>query len=159
LASGLADIPKYQAMGLEIGMGVDGAASADVCDPFQNMRMGMYALRMRDSSATVMSSYDVLELHTIKTAEVLEVADRVGSLEAGKLADFLIIEPTSPVFDPYASLVMATSASDIESVWVRGIQQVQDGKPLLHDMHAVKADVASRVARIKIASDLDQSEK
>ena len=152
LASGLADIPKYQAMGLEIGMGVDGSASADICDPFQNMRMGMYALRMRDSDATVMSCYEVLSLHTIKTAEVLEVADRVGSLEVGKLADFLIVEPESPVFDPYATLVVATSASDIASVWVRGVQQVDAGELIHHEMPVIKKEVAARVDRIAKAA-------
>jgi cytosine/adenosine deaminase-related metal-dependent hydrolase len=139
-------------MGLEIGMGVDGAGSADICDPFQNMRMGMYALRMRDSDASVMSCYQVLSLHTIKTAEVLEVADRVGSLEVGKLADFLIVEPESPVFDPYATLVLATSASDIESVWVRGVKQVDAGELLLHEMAEVKKEVAERVDRIAKAA-------
>jgi len=149
LASGLADIPKYLKAGLAVGMGVDGTASADVCDPFQNMRMGMYALRMRDSSAEVMSCQEVLRLHTIKTAQVLEVDDQVGSLEAGKLADFLIVQPESPIFDPYATLVMASSAPDIESVWVRGVQQAEGGELLLHDMAAVKEEVATRVARIK----------
>lgn len=153
LASGLADITKYLDAGLAVGMGVDGAASADICDPFQNMRMGMYALRMRDSSADAMSCYDILRLHTLKTAEVLKVDDRVGSLEAGKLADFLIIEPSSPIFDPYATLAMATSASDVESVWVRGKQKTQSGKLLTHDLKAIKTEVSSRVARIRQAAD------
>ncbi|MEM8868277.1 MAG: amidohydrolase family protein [Verrucomicrobiota bacterium] len=151
LASGLADIPKYLDSGLAVGMGVDGSASADICDPFQNMRMGMYALRMRDSSAAVMSCYDILRLHTIKTAEVLDVDDRVGSLEPGKYADFLIVQPESPVFDPYATLVMATSASDIESVWVRGKPMVNRGTLLYHDMDRIKADVSERVALIVAA--------
>jgi 5-methylthioadenosine/S-adenosylhomocysteine deaminase len=153
LASGLADIPHYLEMGLQIGMGVDGAASADIADPFQNMRMGMYALRMRDSDAKVMSCYQILEMHTLKTAEVLEVADQVGSLEAGKLADFLIIDPVARVFDPYATLVFATDASNIESVWVRGVKQVEDGDPLLHDLAAVRSDMNQRVARIVAAAE------
>lgn len=148
LASGLADIPRYLSAGLKIGMGVDGSASGDVCDPFQNMRMGMYALRMRDSKASVMSSYDILRLHTLKTAEVLEVDDRVGSLKSGKYADFLIVQPESPVFDPYATLALATSASDIESVWVRGRKLVENGRLLNHDMTGIKKEVAHRVARI-----------
>ena len=152
LASGLADIPGYQKSGLEVGMGVDGAASADICDPFQNMRMGMYALRMRDSSAEVMSCYDILRLHTLKTAEVLKVSDRVGSLEAGKYADFLIVEPESPIFDPYATLVMATSAPNIESIWVRGVKQVEANELLYHDLPAIKEEVATRVARIQAAA-------
>jgi cytosine/adenosine deaminase-related metal-dependent hydrolase len=152
LASGLADIPKYQSMGIEVGMGVDGAASADICDPFQNMRMGMYALRMRDSSASVMSCYEVLRLHTLGTAEVLEVADRVGSLAVGKFADFLVVDPNTPVFDPYATLVMACDAADIESVWVRGVQKVVAGELLNHDLEAVNSEVATRVARIRAAA-------
>jgi cytosine/adenosine deaminase-related metal-dependent hydrolase len=148
LASGLADVPHYIDEGLQVGMGVDGAASADIADPFQNMRMGMYALRMRDSDAEIMGSYEVLELHTLKTAEVLEVADQVGSLEPGKLADFLIIDPVSPVFDPYGTLVFATDVSHIDSVWVQGVKQVENGKPLLHDFAAVRADMNQRVARI-----------
>jgi cytosine/adenosine deaminase-related metal-dependent hydrolase len=148
LASGLADIPHYLDEGLQIGMGVDGAASADIADPFQNMRMGMYALRMRDSDAGVMSAYQVLELHTLKTAQVLEVADQVGSLEPGKLADFLIIDPVSPVIDPYGTLVFATDASNIDSVWVSGVKQVESGEPLLHDFEAVRAEMSQRVARI-----------
>jgi cytosine/adenosine deaminase-related metal-dependent hydrolase len=148
LASGLADIPHYLDEGLQIGMGVDGAASADIADPFQNMRMGMYALRMRDSDAGVMSAYQVLELHTLKTAQVLEVADQVGSLEPGKLADFLIIDPVSPVIDPYGTLVFATDASNIDSVWVSGVKQVEAGEPLLHDFEAVRAEMSQRVARI-----------
>ncbi|MGZ0657172.1 amidohydrolase family protein [Coraliomargarita sp. W4R72] len=153
LASGLADIPRYVEMGLQVGMGVDGAASADLADPFQNMRMGMYALRMRDSDAEVMGCYQVLEMHTLKTAEVLEVADQVGSLEPGKLADFLIIDPVSPVFDPYATLVFATDASNIESVWVRGVKQVEAGEPLLHDLASVRSDMNQRVSRIAAAAE------
>ena len=148
LASGLADIPRYLSAGLEIGMGVDGSASGDVCDPFQNMRMGMYALRMKDSNAAVMSSIDILRMHTLKTAQVLEVDDRVGSLESGKFADFLIIQPGAPVFDPYSTVVLATSANDIESVWVRGRKMVENGEYSNHDMLAIKREVARRVARI-----------
>lgn len=155
LASGLADIPKYLEQRLAVGMGVDDAASADICDPFQNMRMGMYALRMRDSDASVMSCYDILRLHTIKTAEVLKVANRVGSLEVGKSADFLIIEPESPVFDPYASLVFATSAPNIESVWVRGSKKIDGGTVLDHSMPDIKKEVAHRVARIVKALEAD----
>lgn len=47
LASGLADIPKYLKLGINVGMGVDGAASGDITDPFENMRMGLYATRMQ----------------------------------------------------------------------------------------------------------------
>ena len=38
LASGVADIPAYLKAGIRVGMGVDGEASADLADPFENLR-------------------------------------------------------------------------------------------------------------------------
>ena len=102
LASGVADIPAYLKAGVRVGMGVDGEASADLADPFENLRAGLYAIRDKYENAGVMSPYDVLRLHTMGSADVLGVADRLGSLEKGKLADFLVIDPGEygHVFDP-----------------------------------------------------------
>ena len=86
--------------------------------------------------------------HQHLVAQVLEVYDRVGSLESGKFADFLIMQPGAPAFDPYSTVVLATSANDIESVWVRGRKMVENGKHSNHDMVAIKREVARRVARI-----------
>eukprot|EP00903_Cladosiphon_okamuranus_P004419 g4417.t1 len=135
LASGLADIPRYQQLGVRVGMGVDGAASGDISDPFENMRMGMYALRMQYKEATVMSPMEVLRLHTLKTAEVLGVDDKVGSLEVGKLGDILVINPDSPatgaVFDPASHLVFALSADNIDQIYVAGELKVKNGASIL----------------------------
>ncbi len=157
LGSGLADIPKYQEIGLGVGMGVDGAASADISDPFENMRMGLYALRMQHKNPEVMSTIDILRLHTLKTAEVLKVADRVGSLEVGKFADLLIIDPSKPstgaVFDPVATLVFACNAVNIDTVMVGGEIKVQHGKVLDQNMPKLENDVLQRIARLKKASE------
>ncbi|MEM0954749.1 MAG: amidohydrolase family protein [Pseudomonadota bacterium] len=152
LASGLADIPRYLKMGVGVGMGVDGAASADIADPFENMRMGMYALRMQRRDASVMSPMQVLELHTLATARVLGIDDRVGSLEPGKRADFLLLDlslpVTGPVFDLPASIVFAASAANITSVYVNGAERVAGGEIIAHDMVALNAEVEKRVAAI-----------
>ncbi len=47
LASGVADIPAYLKAGIRVGMGVDGEASADLADPFENMRTGRCPNRCR----------------------------------------------------------------------------------------------------------------
>ena len=39
------------------GDGVDGEASADLADPFENMRTGLYAIRDKYEDAPVMSPY------------------------------------------------------------------------------------------------------
>jgi 5-methylthioadenosine/S-adenosylhomocysteine deaminase len=148
LASGVADIPKYLKYGIRVGMGVDGEASADLADPFENMRSGLYAIRDKYEDASIMSPYDVLKLHTLGSADVLAVADRVGSLEPGKLADFLVVDPTrfGPVTDPYASLVFVADERDLERVYVGGQLLVLRGAFTRQDAAKVQAEVNRRVA-------------
>jgi 5-methylthioadenosine/S-adenosylhomocysteine deaminase len=151
LASGVADIPAYLKAGIRVGMGVDGEASADVADPFENMRTGLYAVRDKYENATIMSPYDVLRLQTIGSADVLGVADRLGSLEPGKFADFLVIDPTRfrTIFDPYASLVFVAGERDLERVYVGGDLLVQNGAMLKQDMAKEREEVNKRVAALR----------
>ena len=151
LASGVADIPAYLKAGIRVGMGVDGEASADLADPFENMRIGLYAIRDKYEDATIMSPYDVLRLQTMGSADVLGVADELGSLEPGKLADFLVVDPSrfGPIFDPYASLVFVTDERDLERVYVGGELMVLNGKVLKQDAVKVKGEVNKRVAALR----------
>jgi cytosine/adenosine deaminase-related metal-dependent hydrolase len=146
LASGVADIPKYLKKGIRVGMGEDGEASADVADPFENMRTGLYAIRDLYQNAAVMSPYEVLYLHTMGSADVMGVKDRLGSLEPGKFADFVVIDPTryGTIFDPYASLVFVTEEPDIDRVYVGGDLMVDRGKVLHQDESKVLDEVERR---------------
>jgi cytosine/adenosine deaminase-related metal-dependent hydrolase len=148
LASGVADIPKYLKMGVRVGMGVDGEASADLADPFENMRTGLYAIRDKYEDATIMSPYQVLYLHTMGSADVMGVKNKLGSLETGKFADFLVIDPTrfGTVFDPYASLVLVTAERDMERVYVGGVLKVDHGRLLGQDMGQVQMETNARSA-------------
>jgi 5-methylthioadenosine/S-adenosylhomocysteine deaminase len=151
LASGVADIPAYLKAGVRVGMGVDGEASADLADPFENMRTGLYAIRDKYENATIMSPYDVLRLHTMGSADVLGVSDRLGSLEPGKLADFLVVDPArfGPITDTYASLVFVAGERDLERVYVGGELLVRNGVLTNQDQAKVKAQVEKRVAGLR----------
>ena len=150
LASGLADIPRYLKMGMIVGMGIDGQASADIADPFENMRVGLYGLRFRDASPAGLQPIDMLRLHTIGTARAIRVADQVGTLEVGKLGDILLVDPhspdTGPVTDLYATLVLACDRMNISNVFVAGNHVMSHGKHTSLDMAAVTQEVLRRVA-------------
>jgi cytosine/adenosine deaminase-related metal-dependent hydrolase len=147
LASGIADIPVYLKAGIRIGMGVDGQASADRADPFENMRMGLYQVRALHQDATVLSPYQVLRFHTAGSADVLGVGDRLGTLEPGKLADFIAVDPAElgPVFDPYASLIFVGSSTDIVRVYIGGALKMSDGELVGVNFAEARAEVARRV--------------
>lgn len=153
LASGIADIPKYQKFGIAIGMGVDGQASADLPDPFENMRMGLYVIRALYKDGTVLTPIDVLRFHTMGSATVMNIADKVGSLEIGKLGDFLIVDPYSvdraPVYDPYATLVFACNNQNLDSVYIGGELVSQFAKLTKSDFPKVQKELHTRVLAIK----------
>jgi len=155
LASGLADIPRYLRNGVKVGMGVDGQASADIPDPFENMRLGLYGIRAKYQSATIMKPIDVLRFHTLGSATVMNVADKVGSLEVGKYGDFLVIDPAAvdraPVYDPYATLVFACNTMNLEGVYVGGELLSSYCKLTKVDFAKVQRELHERVNKIKSA--------
>jgi cytosine/adenosine deaminase-related metal-dependent hydrolase len=153
LASGLPDVPHYLKLGIEVGMGIDGQASADISDPFENMRMGMYATRMKYQDASIMMPLDVLRLHTIGTARVLGIADQVGSLEVGKWGDLIIVDPrsmeTSPPINPIEHVVLACSVANLEQVFVGGELVVERGAFTQVDHQETKDEITYRLARVQ----------
>ncbi|WP_019634775.1 amidohydrolase family protein [Actinomadura atramentaria] len=127
LGSGVPDVAACRAAGMRVGLGLDGQASADVADPFQNMRTGLYLLRAAARDAAAMSAREVLRAHTLGAAEVLGVQADVGSLEPGKYADFAVLDPERPSTGPvgedvYAHTVLALSAANISAVHVGGVR-------------------------------------
>jgi cytosine/adenosine deaminase-related metal-dependent hydrolase len=153
LGSGLAPIERYLAAGLHVGMGEDGQASADISDPFENVRFGLYALRIRRENAGGLQPIDVLRLHTLKTAEVFGVQRWIGSLEPGKFADFLVVDPGEPgtgaIWDVPATIVFACSSRNVAAVYVGGRKVVEAGHVIGLDAAQLESEVVSRVAAIR----------
>ena len=119
LASGIAPIREYLAAGVNVGLGVDGSASNDGSHLLAEVRQAMLLARVRegtdgfslsrDSDRKLMTARDALVLATRGGAAVLGRSD-IGSLEAGKCADFFSInlntlEFAGALHDPIGALV------------------------------------------------------
>ena len=124
LASGVALVPEMLEMGMRVGVGLDDQACTDVSDPWQNMRMGIYMQRARTKDPLSMMPELMLRLHTLGSAEIMGVDDRVGSLEVGKFADFVVVDPrkpdVGPLWHPVRSYVLAMSPRNLRAVYVGG---------------------------------------
>ncbi|MGO1911699.1 MAG: amidohydrolase family protein, partial [Corynebacterium sp.] len=103
---------------------VDDQSCTDTSDPFENMRTGLFTQRAVHSDASIMAVDDVLRLHTLGSARSMGVGDKVGSLEVGKLADLVVVDPrdpaTGPVWDPVATYVLACGLRHLRQVYVGG---------------------------------------
>ncbi|MGZ8562222.1 MAG: amidohydrolase family protein [Candidatus Limnocylindria bacterium] len=97
LASGAMPLSRYLEGGIRVGLGSDIAAGPEAA-LFSVMRAGAYtqnALRAAGrSDAPPLTPADWLRLGTLAGAEALGLADRIGSVEAGKEADLIVVDPS-----------------------------------------------------------------
>ncbi|MGF1647077.1 MAG: amidohydrolase family protein [Kineosporiaceae bacterium] len=144
LASGAAPVAEMRRLGIDVGIGVDGAASNDSQDMLQAMKSAALLARVTALQATAMSARDAFEMATIGGARALAMADEIGSLEPGKAADVVVLDGTSPalanVHDPYQAVVWVAGSREVREVWVGGRRSVAAGD-------VVTVDVAEVVAR------------
>jgi guanine deaminase len=98
LASGVMPLARYLTAGLSVGLGSDVAAGPDV-SIWTAMRVGAYtqnAYRVMTPDPTpVCAPLDWLRLATLDGARALGVDGVTGSLEAGKEADLLVVDPAA----------------------------------------------------------------
>ena len=73
-----------------------------------------------------------LRAATIEGAKALMWDDEIGSLEAGKKADFILFDldhvEWTPFYDPLQALVFSASSASIAETWVDGVALFRDDK-------------------------------
>ncbi|MDT7580659.1 MAG: hypothetical protein QOK35_1923 [Pseudonocardiales bacterium] len=156
LGSGFADVVRLRRAGMRVGLGLDDQACTDISDPFANMRTGLYAMRALHHDAAVLRPADVLRMHTLGAAEVLGVADRVGSLEVGKHADLLVVDhrdpTTGPVWDVVATYVLACGLRNLKAVYVGGRPVAREGRCVGPLQARADAELHERIPRAAAAA-------
>lgn len=152
LASGVAKVPAMLRAGMTVGMGLDDQACTDIADPWQNMRTGMFLIRAETGDPLAMMPETVLRLHTLAGAQLLGVADRVGSLEVGKFADFVVVDPAAPdvgpLWHPVRSYVLACGLRNLKQTYVGGRLVSQEGRSTNALAAEAGAQVRERLGRL-----------
>ena len=118
--------------GARVGLGSDGVVCNNTCDLLEEARFA--ALLQRAGRESVCGEAgDFLRLMTLGGAEALGLADSIGSLEAGKLADVCAVDLAAPHFQPVvdveAAVLYSASARDVILTVVEG-EVLYDGKTL-----------------------------
>jgi cytosine/adenosine deaminase-related metal-dependent hydrolase len=134
LASGIAPVRRMIDRKVRVGLGVDGSASNDGNHMLGEARQAILLQRVGwpgfESHADRLSTREALELATLGGARVLG-RDDIGSLEAGKAADFVAfrvddIGHAGALGDPVAALLTCTPAQAWLSV-INGRIVVEEG--------------------------------
>ncbi|MBO1110263.1 amidohydrolase family protein, partial [Plesiomonas shigelloides] len=99
-ATGIARAYEMLNKGVKVGLGTDGPMSSNQVDLFRTLSYASNLQRLKYQDRTIMTPAVVVRMATIGGAQALNMADKVGSLEAGKLADVIVVESRSPNMMP-----------------------------------------------------------
>lgn len=135
LASGVAPVTNLLAAGVTVGLATDSVASNNNLDMFEEGRTAALLQKMREGDASQFTIDQALKALTIEGAKALGLEDKIGSLEVGKQADFIAIQPKGrihlyPLENMLSHLVYAVKGSDVQDAYIAGRQVVRDGQVL-----------------------------
>ena len=152
LGSGIADLKKYQDLGLVTGLGTDGCSSSNDLDMWSVMRMAAHMVALKHSPADV-DLVRIVRAATIDGAKAVGLSDRIGSIEIGKEADLIAIDLSAlhltPIHNVLALLVFAAGRSDVSDVWVAG-KRVVNSKVLVNvDVKDLKNRIDERMKALE----------
>lgn len=140
----------FLAGGVLVTLSVDTAALSGNADMFGVMKAILNVENAQAESEFKLSARKVLEMATIDGARGLGIADRVGSLVAGKRADIIMVRTgdinIGPMTDAAHLLVEAAQPSNVNTVMVDGRILKRKGK-----LTAINADQVVREAAAALA--------
>ena len=129
-----APIVEALAAGIPVGLGTDGPASNNDLDLFDEMDTAAKLHKFAMADPTALPAETVFRLATMGGARVLNLHDRIGSLEPGKRADIVLLDTRraglTPLYNVYSHLVYAARGSDVSTVLVNGRVVVRDREVL-----------------------------
>ena len=124
LGSGTPKIKDLVDYGVNVCIGTDGPASNNTLDMFETMKFAALLQKFTYSDPKILPAHEALKMATINGAKALGLEKSVGSLEAGKKADIVLIDFSKPHLTPlhnvYASMVYSASGGDVDTVIVDG---------------------------------------
>jgi 5-methylthioadenosine/S-adenosylhomocysteine deaminase len=144
LASGVAPVPELRAAGVHVGLGTDGpAGSNNDLDLMEEMDLAAKLQKITKMDPQALGAEAALEMATIEGARALHMDKEIGSLEAGKKADVIVLNldvPNAvPMYDVYSQIVYALKASEVETVIIGGKVVMKDDKVLTENEPEVLA--------------------
>lgn len=147
---GFARIPEMLEKGLPVSIGTDGAPSNNRMDMMREIYLTSLIHKGRTLNPKVVPAEQVLEMATINGAKCALLDKEIGSLEIGKKADLIIVNPNSlhslPIHDPIANIVYTMSSENIESTMC-------DGEWLMKEKELLVVNEKELIEKLKIQAE------
>src|ERR1700681_4565855 len=160
IASGVAPVPEMRAAGIAVGLGTDGpAGSNNDLNLMEEIDLAAKLAKITKMDPLALNARAVVEMVTIDGAKALHMEKDIGSLEAGKKADLILIsleEPNAvPMYDVYAQIAYSLKGSDVETVVIGGGIVMRERKLLTIDEPRVLENAREYGKSVKASLGMD----
>jgi len=147
--------PELIARELRVALGSDAAAPDRGYDMFRHMAQAMHYHRRHFRDPSVLPPGKVLEMATIDAARALGLERDLGSLEAGKKADIVLVDMRKPHLTPpdmpLHAITHFANAADADTVIANGrvvlrgrVSQTLDPQPVIYEATEAARAAVSR---------------
>ncbi len=157
LGAGVAPVARMLELGLDVGIGTDGAASNNDLDMFEETRLAALLAKGIGGDPTALPARQALAMATRGGARAMHMGHLTGSLEPGKRADLIVLDLDTvhnlPAFerDPngiYARIVYASKSTDVVDVMCNGRWLMRERSLLTLDERELRAHARDCARRI-----------
>jgi 5-methylthioadenosine/S-adenosylhomocysteine deaminase len=102
------------------------------------MRAAVFQQRARTQRLESLDAHAAFRMATIGGAECLGLGARLGSLDLGKRADFVVVDlndpAVQPVHDPVEAMVYSASRQNVRATFIGGREVQTDPSALLKEI-------------------------
>jgi 5-methylthioadenosine/S-adenosylhomocysteine deaminase len=152
LASGVARVPEMRRKGVVVALATDGPGSNNSQDMLETLKATALLHKVNTRDAMVLLPEDVLWMACRGGAVAFGQPERIGSLEAGKKADVVLVDLNTPLAMPVhrvvSALVYNACNGDVDTVIVDGEILMRDKKVLCVDEEALLMEARSACDRL-----------
>ncbi|MCU0861090.1 MAG: amidohydrolase family protein [Methanomassiliicoccales archaeon] len=143
---GVAPIPEMLAEGVNVSLGTDGSTTNNSLDMFGEMKTLSLLQKCSRWDPTVAKAQQVLDFATVNGAKAIGLGHELGSIEAGKRADVIILDGKSPNLRPLlpgnvvSNVVYSANAGNVRTSICGGQVLMRDRQVLtLHEGEVLMA--------------------
>jgi 5-methylthioadenosine/S-adenosylhomocysteine deaminase len=154
LGSGFARVKRMRRTGLTLGLGADSVNAGTVYSVFEQMKLAVLGPRILWGAENWVLPEEAFEMATLGGAKAMLLDEVVGSIEEGKKADLVVLNPKIsllPTNDIINQIALGENGESVESVFVDGTPVLLNGRVEAVNETDILAALASLAPRIRQA--------
>ena len=157
LGAGVAPVARMLELGVNVGIGTDGAASNNDLDMFEETRLAALLAKGTSGDPTAIPARTALAMATRIGAAAMHMDHLTGSLEPGKRADLIVLDldrlHNVPAFGHdangiYSQIVYASKSTDVVDVMCNGRWLMRDRALLTLDERELREAARGEASRV-----------